>query len=1200
MTTVNNVPEWKTFERAPNIKQAILGLNTIPEHWSLVPLQNKAPKDYGWQNAGFIPHKKIADLLLNGEKKISQKGNVYRSFPSGFGVRTGEASGGLMAIDIDGYIPGQILQELKKQNGGDLPDTVSCTSGKPYRLQMFYQRPEKYKEELSKITRVSITEYGDIIGDGSQLDFRLNGVQSAMPGSRHPDMGVYIWKNSPVDTPVAIAPDWLCELVIKLAKREQVDTEAKLKAKEAREEEKRLRRLTGFVGDGSLELILEESIQRLTADDIYNWNGHYFKQTRGKLQGCCPQHKSESGLSFHVTIADNSWWCFACQTGGGATQYRHFVNGGKGTPKGKEFIAIAKQLITEAGLEFPEYTPKTKRAREISKAEWDVLHKLPAEERELKHWVKSNYNRVAFKYFNKHGYLPPAPKLHPLIDPDKIREREEKLKRESAIVPYEKKNDGKLEYKFRGTIPTKEEWIEMGRPTIVYRAGQRLGVLKEAIDADWQFIQDKSTTGGGKSHDSGNATQKSLGLAEDDRIWYVAENYRNPTTETVERNFTPLPTRHDGLVSDDSQRTPLGNPFVRRPVNGEKTNIPGNCPETATFRMVESTGNTAFGGKDSPICTRCPLFNNCEFLNARREAYKETRIRAHLDQLGRPKEGDVAFIDEPGKTLGYSKEKAIGLKDLIETCNHLEFHTDLYAIVRPIAIAISNKISETYSDNSPRFGFSHDDVVKSLPGIEEIEKIHWDNVGNEFLTVADNWAIPSVFELKTQINSLLSSNLDQILEGGATPEIKQKLIKENLFLNWISPLLSEICGDKKYDFRIINQQLLISSVSHRHRSTIRGFRAAIFLDATMAKSELAQVLRVRSDEILPIIQELPDYSNLIVNILRNIGNCGKQRDNDSIYSQQQRINAAVEAIKAKSTGHIGLIDLKAYVNDYEGIETKGWWFNHNRGSNLFKNVSTLIGVGTPMANLGKLASDYFALTGDRPSSPNDMSGRFGDFVQRRTTAEIVQLVGRVRAHLRPTETINVWLLGSISGNTIEEIKEKFPGCQINEIEAYSLTPKAAPRGQQITRGFVEGVAIAVRERGNITINQAAAVVGISQGRASQIASSLGGFKNLKKILVSLFNALNRETNILEDTETLDPEVLWFAQTYLPLILEETKTDELEAIKELNGIYRDFGEALFEKILAATPIWAIAQLSGYAFELMGAVNHEDLEPIPIAA
>lgn len=113
-------------------------------------------------------------------------------------------------------------------------------------------------------------------------------------------------------------------------------------------------KINGVIGSGSIEDALKSAEDSLGYEDIFHWEGHHFKQNGSKLVGYCPQHSSTSGTAFQINPKTNEWFCHGCQEGGHAVQYRHFLNGGIGTPTGKEFIEIAKELCEDANIPFPE------------------------------------------------------------------------------------------------------------------------------------------------------------------------------------------------------------------------------------------------------------------------------------------------------------------------------------------------------------------------------------------------------------------------------------------------------------------------------------------------------------------------------------------------------------------------------------------------------------------------------------------------------------------------------------------------------------------------------------------------------------------------------------------------------------------------------------------------------------------------------
>ncbi len=122
----------------------------------------------------------------------------------------------------------------------------------------------------------------------------------------------------------------------------------------------------GFVGgDNSLKDLLEREIYpRLSAEQVFNWGGHDFKEYNGggKLKGNCPWHQSKSGTAFYCdTEPPYLWRCPNCNMGGSAVEYRYQLVGGNGSPRGKDFIEVVEQLASEAGVSVrmlkPDYSP---------------------------------------------------------------------------------------------------------------------------------------------------------------------------------------------------------------------------------------------------------------------------------------------------------------------------------------------------------------------------------------------------------------------------------------------------------------------------------------------------------------------------------------------------------------------------------------------------------------------------------------------------------------------------------------------------------------------------------------------------------------------------------------------------------------------------------------------------------------------------
>lgn len=222
----NDVPEWSRYKRIHNADEIVAGLYILPESCSLTPVQDKLTYRKNWTVEPSVSRAYIEKLILEGEESFSTKtGSKYRNYYSGYGLRTGNHSDGILAIDVDGSSAQPVLEAL---SCGDLPETISWKSGKPGRYQLAFQIPDEHREVVEKFTKTVVKEAGDFICDEKeQLEFRYNGCHSCLPPSRHPETGSYQWVNSPEDVEIAIAPQWLLELLPKLVAKELKDKEGK-------------------------------------------------------------------------------------------------------------------------------------------------------------------------------------------------------------------------------------------------------------------------------------------------------------------------------------------------------------------------------------------------------------------------------------------------------------------------------------------------------------------------------------------------------------------------------------------------------------------------------------------------------------------------------------------------------------------------------------------------------------------------------------------------------------------------------------------------------------------------------------------------------------------------------------------------------------------------------------------------------------
>lgn len=120
----------------------------------------------------------------------------------------------------------------------------------------------------------------------------------------------------------------------------------------------------------ALSRCLEDAVNSLSAEQIYNHSAHNFKQSGDRLRGGCPLHQSNSGSSFVVTISSKLFWCAGCQFGGSPVDYRASLKAGRWVKaRSRDFVEAVRELASVANVRFPE---RESSLEEIAKAQkWE-------------------------------------------------------------------------------------------------------------------------------------------------------------------------------------------------------------------------------------------------------------------------------------------------------------------------------------------------------------------------------------------------------------------------------------------------------------------------------------------------------------------------------------------------------------------------------------------------------------------------------------------------------------------------------------------------------------------------------------------------------------------------------------------------------------------------------------------------------------
>jgi len=288
-----------------------------------------------------------------------------------------------------------------------------------------------------------------------------------------------------LETSLAIAPQWLCELLLSFVTALPDTPESD--RRETPDSAKIPCGCRNHNANNDLSRIVDEILGRLTIEQVYNWNGHNWSQGNGKLLGFCPHHGGVSGTAFQVNLSTGEWYCHGCCVGGHAIQYRWFLLGYTGTPTGKDFIDILQQLAWEAGIALPEWHPIGEPDPEAyaEYIRWEREQETIAQahaEVEYLQWIENLFRKLT----------------------NKTEKRNRRLRRlgysEEAIENLPPLTID-LVYSPGCQLPTPEQYQELCSPKIIFQAGDRQSLIRELIALGWKVAIDTSHTAQGKTED---------------------------------------------------------------------------------------------------------------------------------------------------------------------------------------------------------------------------------------------------------------------------------------------------------------------------------------------------------------------------------------------------------------------------------------------------------------------------------------------------------------------------------------------------------------------------------------------------------------------------------------------------------------------------------------------------------------------------
>ena len=338
----------------------------LPEDWKWVLVRGK---DAFGQGTSTDP--------LDTEKTLG-KVNSRRHRQTGLGVVTGDASNGLVAVDIDGPKAEEFFKEILGDDWPevDKPGTMSWR-GRPGRRQLLYKIPDGVRPSFTTFTKAQFVP--ELKGTDEEVCVRYNGCYSVIPGSKHPDtQKPYEWIDYN-DGAVAQAPGWLVDFMMSASvssKAPEVHSflpQSYLEKQDASTDfsYRQMRRHFWMEG-GLLEKLLatEDGFDRIFNSEVWEYQPLTIENgEKGTMVGGCPFHDSNSGKSFTVWKNLN-WYCHKEEIGGDALKLLHALRErdiNAGDPPPVALQGYLQEIAEVVGVRYPEDFKEVQKTQEVKK-----------------------------------------------------------------------------------------------------------------------------------------------------------------------------------------------------------------------------------------------------------------------------------------------------------------------------------------------------------------------------------------------------------------------------------------------------------------------------------------------------------------------------------------------------------------------------------------------------------------------------------------------------------------------------------------------------------------------------------------------------------------------------------------------------------------------------------------------------------------
>ncbi|MEA5606285.1 DNA primase, partial [Nostoc sp. UHCC 0252] len=736
-----------------------------------------------------------------------------------------------------------------------------------------------------------------------------------------------------------------------------------------------------------------------------------------------------------------------------------------------------------------------------------------------------------------------------------------------------------------------------GNISISCQPEEHITAWVEAVSKGWTQILDNSHPGLGKSY---NAGQLTAGLFGVDKLIYQDANHRNPSTLPIETNFVDLPVRHNGFKLDPTRKTPTGSDFKLWTKAGETADTDGNCHRTYLFNAFRSKNFSSLDFEESgisPICGGCSLKNQCRFASGDGFGFrfqKRTVIQNYSELRAHPDSTPVTLTNAADQTftVGRLWEEAGTLIKPVRSVdvNRGDFETtvgkllllepNLLSQLQP-ALKVLHQLLTQQLKPTDRYGFDDASIRALLP---------------PFPTGLDIEAIQQTVEpdltFLEDLDSIDITQDKQLKKSSAARYAAKKVVKDSArtagreFLDlpnyWLPDFLEAWKGDGSFQ-----SQWGVLSIYRRnpkHTELAHSAQFNIYLDATFKSQQLKLKLGI-SDPVLVIEQQRPDYGNLKVVNVTGLGKLPKNRSSPLTA----RVNALKETLK-ELCPNLGIIDWKQIATQAEG-RTEYGHFVDGRGVNRFSECDAIASFGIPYQNIGVLAAQYQVMTGE-PVNLEDENSAFQKYLTDLIRAEIIQEIGRLRAHRRSNVELTFYFCADYD---LSFLLTELPGVKLESVDACSLCTEAGSRDQQTGHAIVKAFTHLWQSKQKIGQKAIAKIIDTTQGWVSRFTQRWGGWQHFKKLLLLLLDSLNSGSN--KNLADLDDDEKWLARTYFPMLIAESESSPEDTLEHVAEVATIFTNTALRRVLNFCTPQVRADLLMIVLSCLPTEVYSDFAPLP---